>query len=75
MADTVRVTFLFAIGQRVHWVGGTHGAWLIVSRHYREGTVSRHVEYGMVAVYKSQPLETVTAYEPDLEPLEDTAHA
>ena len=72
MPDTVRVTFQFALGQQVRWFKHTTLPWTIRTRHYHEGTVSRYVTYGLVLSTSRPEDRAVTAYEPDLLPVEDT---
>jgi hypothetical protein len=71
MADTVRVTFQYALGQHVRWVGHTALSWIIATRQYHEGTVSRVVTYGLVLSTARPEERAVTAPELDLEPWEE----
>ena len=68
MADTVRVTFQFAVRQFVRYAGA-EGVYVIVSRTYTEREIM-----GPVITYRLMAGGVLldTAYEPDLRPVEDT---
>lgn len=68
MADTVPVTFQYALGQRVRWTESVR-PWRVIERFYREGYASPIIRYRLQSAN-----ETVQemAYEPDLMPWEDT---
>jgi hypothetical protein len=68
VADDVRVTFLFALGQRVRWRGEPDARWRVIERSYREDVVRRDVRYLLQSL---SDRDRVTVYEPDLSPEED----
>lgn len=74
MTETVRVPFRFAVGQRVRWAGDGDDArvYVIVWRRWTEGLL-RVIDYGLGdGPVPEAPGVLLTAYEPDLEPWEDT---
>jgi hypothetical protein len=68
VAETVAITFLYALGERVRWAGDPLGRWRVIARSYEESVVSRAVRYQL---RRMSDTEDATAFEPDLAPLED----
>jgi hypothetical protein len=68
MPDLVSITFLYALGQRVHWRGEPLGRWRVIARLYEESRLRRDVRYQL---RQMNDTEDVVVYEQDLEPLEE----
>ena len=74
MPETVRVTFQFAVGQRVRWAGEgpDDRPYVVVWRRYTEGLL-RFLDYGLGdGTVPAAPGILTVAYEPDLEAVEET---
>lgn len=68
MHETVRVPFLYALGQDVRWAKRPDVCWRVIERHYYEGVVSRYILYRLRA---ANDTEAAMAYQPDVTPAED----
>lgn len=74
MSETVRVTFQFAVGQRVRWVGDgpDDRHYVVVWRRYTQGLL-RFIDYGLGdGAVPEAPGVLLTAYETALESVEET---
>jgi hypothetical protein len=68
MADTVHVTFQYALGQRVCWMKETRERWRILERWYLEGQEHQTRRYLLIT---ARDTWTAMAEESELSPLED----
>jgi hypothetical protein len=68
MPETVSVTFLYALGQRVRWALEPDGRWRVIARRYEQSRFRTGVQYQLRALNDTQDC---IAYEDDLAPLEE----
>jgi hypothetical protein len=54
MPETVRVTFLYALGHEVCWAARPEARWRVIERFYREGEGSRYVRYRLRRLHDTE---------------------